>query len=1384
MSAPIVLVVEDNPITRKMLRFALESEGYAVREAADGQTALRMAEQERPDLVLQDYVLPDMDGLQLMQSLRALPAGAEIPLVVVTGMVSRLEELREYAGPRTNFLPKPVEPSRLLDVVRAHLSREQPAPGGGRLVLVVDDELLNLKLAMVRLRDAGFRVETASGGEEALAKAGENVPDAILSDVLMPGLDGFLLCQALRKDPRLARVPVVLLSASYVEARDQELAREVGANALLPRTPDLRGAIDALLEGVSRGGASPTAAPEEEVEALHAERVQNQLEKQLARNAALLRQGAIQAAALSVVRGLAEALANPRDLPSVLGDVLVHCLDATGLSTGLLYLPTADGGLRLGAQAGLPPGSRAEAAACFGDPGFLNAVLEGGEPVAYGLSSSEGLSPAMRNFAQRVGRRSGLVIPFVVAREKVGVLVLAADSQDLTEAAWRGFARALGVQFGQTIAVGRSLFRGAASEARYHTLMEEANDAILLLDRDYRIIEANRTAESLVGRPRSQIVGRRYDDFLALEDREDSLRGRAALLALGSLPVVERRLLKPDGTSIAVEVSGSLVQTGEEPVVLAILRDVTARKRAEAHRATRYAITQVLAESATIEEAAPRLLNMLCEHLGWAFGALWTDADTGTLRCHTTWHAAGAGLEEFAETTRRVALASGVGLPGRVLAAGHGLWTRDAAQETLLLRERAALVETANLHATCSFPLRAGDRILGVLELFSHEVREADDEVSGLLTDIAEQVGQFWRRTQELNAAQERLRHVVSSSPAVLYSLRVDGQTLVPDWVSSNIEAAIGYAPGEVAGADWWWERVHPDDRARLSNDVAALRETDHIEREYRFRHKDGGYVWIRDEQRLLRDTSGHPVEVVGSWWDVTDRMRAELRLQQSEEHYRLLFESNPHPMWVYDPATLAFLEVNPAAVRLYGFSREEFLTMTIADIRPPEEFPALIADVRDLQKTGATVQGVWRHRKKDGTLLDVDLISNPIDFHGKAARLVLAHDITEKRLLEAQLLQSQKMEAIGRLAGGVAHDFNNLLGVITGYNELLRRDLGPGHASQGRLEEVRKAAERAAALTRQLLAFSRKQVMQPSVLDPRALVANLETMLRRLIEESIELKTVLHPVAGRVKADPGQLEQVVMNLVVNARDAMPGGGRLRIEVKNARLDRVRRPGVAIPPGEYVMLAISDTGVGMDKETQRHIFEPFFTTKEQGKGTGLGLATVYGIVKQSGGFIWVYSEPGLGTTFRIYLPRVDEPLSASAAPAGVAVMRGTETILVCEDEAALRAIVREGLEDHGYHVLEARTGEEALQVSAAHSGPIHLLLTDVVMPGMNGRALAGQIASLRPEIRVLFASGYMEEEAAHHGLLDPGATLIQKPFSLDELVRRVREVLERGDPSR
>jgi PAS domain S-box-containing protein len=578
---------------------------------------------------------------------------------------------------------------------------------------------------------------------------------------------------------------------------------------------------------------------------------------------------------------------------------------------------------------------------------------------------------------------------------------------------------------------------------------------------------------------------------------------------------------------------------------------------------------------------------------------------------------------------------------------------------------------------------------------------------------------------------------------------------------------------------DSYLQTIHPEDQESIRAARDRRRQGAHTDDEYRIVRPDGSIRWIHDRAFPIREEGGSVSRIVGIAENITERKRAQDALRESEERYRLLFERNPQPMWVFDLETLAFLEVNDAAIHHYGYSREEFLRMTIKEIHSEEDLPALIQTISGLtpqHKEG----GTWKHRKKDGTSIDVEINSHELTFYDRPAQIVLAYDVTERSFLEEQLRQSQKMEAIGQLAGGIAHDFNNLLTAITGYSELSMRRLRAEDPLLSNLHEIKKAGDRAASLTRQLLAFSRKQVLQPKVLDLNSVVSDLEKMLRRLIGEDIELCTVLEPKVGSIKVDPGQIEQIIMNLAVNARDAMPLGGKLIIETKNILLDdEYARKHIAVTPGPFVMLAVSDSGAGIDPKTQSHIFEPFLTTKEVGKGTGLGLSTVYGIVRQSGGNIWVYSEVGLGTTFKIYLPRTDERLQAYKRDSGPEeFLRGTETVLLTEDEEIVRKLACQVLRIYGYQVLDAANGDAALLICESHPAPIHLLITDVIMPGMSGRELATRLTELRPEMKVLYMSGYTDSAIVHHGVLDEGANFIQKPFSTDVLAIRVREVLD------
>jgi two-component system, cell cycle sensor histidine kinase and response regulator CckA len=548
---------------------------------------------------------------------------------------------------------------------------------------------------------------------------------------------------------------------------------------------------------------------------------------------------------------------------------------------------------------------------------------------------------------------------------------------------------------------------------------------------------------------------------------------------------------------------------------------------------------------------------------------------------------------------------------------------------------------------------------------------------------------------------------------------------------------------------------------------------------ELKNRRKNGEVYPVSASISPVRDERGAITHYVGVQEDITRARRSEAALRASEARFRMLFDTIPLPTYVVDSETQRFLEVNEAAVRSYGWSREEMLRMTGRDIRPPDEVPRYLQSLAG--RTSATSDfGIWKHQRKDGTTFDADVIGYDLRFGDRNVRLVVAQDVSERRHLEAQLHQSQKIEAVGRLAGGVAHDFNNLLAVILSYSGLLLKDVPKGDPMRADLEEIAKAGERAAGLTRQLLAFSRRQVLDPRPVDLNEIITQMDKMLRRLIGEDIGFTTLPSPNPGTVSVDPGQMEQVIMNLVVNARDAMPQGGKLTIETVPVDVDEaLARQYLGLKPGPHVMLAVSDTGTGMDPATQMRIFEPFFTTKEKGRGTGLGLSTVFGIVKQSGGSIYVSSELGKGTTFKLYFPCIGQhAVAVDRGEAPVSKVRGTETILLVEDEDQVRNAVREVLRRNGYRVIEAKNAGEALLTCEGPAEAISLMLTDVVMPQMSGPEVARRLLRVRPNMKVLCMSGYNDEAIANHGYLGSGIAFIQKPFTPDALAKKIRSVLD------
>jgi two-component system, cell cycle sensor histidine kinase and response regulator CckA len=507
---------------------------------------------------------------------------------------------------------------------------------------------------------------------------------------------------------------------------------------------------------------------------------------------------------------------------------------------------------------------------------------------------------------------------------------------------------------------------------------------------------------------------------------------------------------------------------------------------------------------------------------------------------------------------------------------------------------------------------------------------------------------------------------------------------------------------------------------------------------------------------------------------------RFRKRLAEREEQFRLISENAADMIAVVDTKGQRLYN-SPSYEKLLGYTQEELGKTSAFDQIHEDDRKTVVDAASEARRTGMGRTVEYRIRHKDGRWLTLESTASVVrNRDGEVEKLVIVNrNITERKQLEEQLHRSQKLEAIGRLSGGVAHDFNNLLGLIIGYSEALQERIPPEDPFREAVDEIQNAGKRAAALTQQLLAFSRKQVLEPRILNLNTIILDVEKMLRRLVGEDIQIDLLLAPDTGTVKADRSQIEQVILNLVVNARDAMPDGGKLTIETGNWTLDRstvLRHPYVI--PGPYAMLKVTDTGCGMDAELQSHIFEPFFTTKEKGKGTGLGLATAYGIIKQSGGYIWVDSEVGKGTTFRIYLPEanaVAEVVPEVKAAAKIAPER--RTILVVEDERSLRKLTRKTLSDAGHEVFEAGDAAEALEISRKTKGAIDLLLTDVIMPGMSGKKLADVLVAERPGIGVLYMSGYTDGEIATHGILEQGTTILRKPFTRDELMRQVENAL-------
>lgn len=653
-----------------------------------------------------------------------------------------------------------------------------------------------------------------------------------------------------------------------------------------------------------------------------------------------------------------------------------------------------------------------------------------------------------------------------------------------------------------------------------------------------------------------------------------------------------------------------------------------------------------------------------------------------------------------------------------------------------------------------------------------YPVRMQGGEILGvgvLVSDVTERK----RAEEALRKSEERYRDLVENAQDIIYSHDLQG-----NYISSNKagEEITGYSLEESLKLNLA-ETVAPEyiqkAREMLTRKLAGEDVTAY---ELELIAKDGHRVSVEVNTRLVLE-EGVAVAVTGIARDITDRKRAEAELRR----LAAVVQETADSVVVTDKeGNIQY--VNPAFERITGYTKEEALNQNPRFLKSGKTDPAVYKKLWETIARGEVWSGHLINRRKDGKLFEERVTISAIydESHEIVNYVAVKQDISDFVLLEEQLRQSQKMEAIGQLAGGVAHDFNNLLTAINGYSTLALQRLDDSHPVKSYLVEVKKAGERAANLTRQLLAFGRKQILQPMLINLNDVVTDMSKMLQRLIGEDIQLNAKLAPDLMRVKADPGQIEQVLVNLVVNARDAMPQGGDLTVETASVELDHdYASKRIGVSAGKYVMLAVSDTGTGMDEQTRARIFDPFFTTKEKGKGTGLGLSTVYGIIKQSGGNIWVYSEPNRGTTFKVYLPQIVAAVPQTEKPElEISIPTGSETILVVEDEDVVRGLTRQILEEAGYRVLDTARGEEAVQICAEGKESIALLLTDVVMPQTSGKEVADQASKLVPGLKVLFMSGYTDEAIVHHGVLDSNIEFIQKPFTPIALTMKIRDVLD------
>ena len=1206
-------------------------------------------------------------------------------------------------------------------------------------ILVVDDEVELKTILVEALVSQGYEAAGFTAGEDALALLREQPFDILVTDLMMPGMDGITLVrQGVQVDPHL--ICIVMTGQGTIQTAVD--AMKVGAFDYVLKPFRLQTMLPVLTRAM---------------------------------NARHLRLENVQLREAVAIHELSETIAFTLDPQTVLSKLADAALQQSEADEVSVLLPTA-------------AGDEFYVAAVRGEK--RERLL--GERVPFGRSISSWVArqhtSIILNGEVRDDRfvslwprpdiRSSVSIPMLVAKKLVGVLNV--NVVDRPRPFTLGQMKALTILAGTAAAAleSASLYTQAQqAEENYRSIFENAVEGIFRASPDgQQFLSVNPAMANMFGYNSSAEMIEAVVDIsqqlgVKPERREQTLQ---RLGQDGELKNFEEKAQRKDGSEIWISATVRAAFDAQRELLYldGIVQDITVRKRAEAERTLISEIIQGVITTPDLDELL-KLIHSSISKILYAencYVALY-EKKTGLLHLPLC-------FDKYDPVAPSMKL--GKGLTAYVFRSGRSMLMTPESIHELIAQGEVELIGTLPA-VWLGVPLKTPTETVGVLVVQHYEDEHAYSQRDlELLSSVGDQIAlaiERKRAEDQLREAKDFSENLIQTANVIILGMDPDGNINI---FNQTAEQITGYTLPELKGRNWFETLVPKDRYPYVWDEFTRLIDGETPQTfENPILTKSGEERQIIWENNQIR-VDGKIVATISFGNDITERKRAEEALRESEERYRDLVE-NAHDIIFAHDLKGNYTSVNRAGEQITGYTHEECLALNIADTIAPED----VRKVREMMSKKLVGEKVTAYEvellAKDGSRIAVEVNTKlilqdglPIGVQG------IARNVTERKQLEDQLRQSQKMEAIGQLAGGVAHDFNNLLTAINGYSSLALQRIEDNHPLRSYLEEIKKAGDRAANLTRQLLAFGRKQILQPLPINLNDIVTDMNKMLRRLIGEDVELTAKLDPALKNIKADPGQIEQVLVNLVVNARDAMPKGGHLTIETASVELDQeYARRRVGVLPGSYVMLAVSDTGMGMNPETQERIFDPFFTTKEKGKGTGLGLSTVYGIVKQSGGNIWVYSEAGRGTTFKVYLPE----LEIASAKTDTAVVEapmpsGSETILLVEDEDVVRGLAATILEQSGYKVLTASRGEEAIRLCLQRAEPIHLLLTDVVMPETSGKEIADRLRELLPGLSVLFMSGYTDEAIVHHGVLDSNVEFIQKPFTPAALVRKVREVLD------